>query len=154
MVHLILSNNHSENFTHLAQTDSKFQKFGGTFERFPPTGHLRFQTGLSPSWYPQSIKVWILCRVVNGPTSSGPNPKIKARTLSEPENYFEAQIMPEKTRKLSYCRSEKFSNLSKLFWLYFFELKTKSMSQAPFKTEIFVNFRPEPDPKRRPDLQL
>ena len=39
-------------------------------------------------------------RVVNGQTSSGPNPRIYARTRPEPESYFEAQIMPEKARKL------------------------------------------------------
>ena len=47
-------------------------------------------------------------KVVNGPTSSSPNP---ARTPPEPENlspnlaqaenYFEVQIMPEKKRPLS-----------------------------------------------------
>ena len=40
--------------------------------------------------------------------------------------------------------SEKFSNVAKLFRLYFCASKTKSTSQARIKPEIFVNFRPEP----------
>ena len=40
-------------------------------------------------------------RVVNGPTSSGPNPARTRKYKPEPENQFEAQIKPEKTRKLS-----------------------------------------------------
>ena len=43
-----------------------------------------------------------------------------------------------------------FSNVAKLFWLYFCAPKTKSMSQA----RNFGNFRPEPDRKAGPDLQL
>ena len=38
-------------------------------------------------------------------------------------------------------------NSAKLFLLYVCAPKTKSTSQARFKPEIFVNFRPEPDPK-------
>ena len=34
-----------------------------------------------------------------------------------------------------------------LFWLYFCVPKTKSTSYAQIKPEIFVNIRPEPDPK-------
>ena len=37
-------------------------------------------------------------RVVNGPTSSGPKPNIQAQIRPEPKNYFEAQIMLEKTK--------------------------------------------------------
>ena len=59
--------------------------------------------------------------------------------------------MPEKKRKISYSRSEKFSNVAKLFWLYFCALKTKSTSQARIKLEIFVNFRPNPA-RTRPEL--
>ena len=42
--------------------------------------------------------------------------------------------------------SEKFSNIAKLFWLYFCAPKTKSTSQARIKPEILVNFRPDPGP--------
>ena len=52
--------------------------------------------------------------------------------------------MPEKTRKLS--RSEKFNNVAKLFWLYFWAPETKSTSQARIKPEIFLNFRSELGP--------
>ena len=45
----------------------------------------------------------------------------------KPENYFEAQIMPsQKTESL--VRSEKLSNVAKLFWLYFCARNTKSTS--------------------------
>ena len=74
-------------------------------------------------------------RVVNGPTGSGPNPKTNLKPKSCPK------------KNESYVRSEKFSNVAKLFWLYFCAPKIKSTSQARFKPEIFVNFRPEPDPK-------
>ena len=56
--------------------------------------------------------------------------------------------------------SEKFSDVAKLFWLYFWAPDTKSTSQARIKPEIFFNFRHEPGPnpnpirKARPDLQL
>ena len=43
----------------------------------------------------------------------GPNPKLEAQTGPEPENKFEAQIMPEKSE--SQVRSKKFSNIAKLF---------------------------------------
>ena len=36
-----------------------------------------------------------------------------------------------------------FSNVAKLFWLYFCVPKTKSTSQALVKPKIFVNFSPE-----------
>ena len=43
----------------------------------------------------------IRCKVVNGPTILGQNPTQTRKYRSEPENYFETQIMPEKARKLS-----------------------------------------------------
>ena len=42
--------------------------------------------------------------------------------------------------------SEKFSSVAKLFQLYFWQPESKPTSQARFKPEIFVNFRPEPEP--------
>ena len=74
-------------------------------------------------------------RVVNGPTSSGPNPKINLKPKSCPKK-CESKV-----------RSEKFSNIANLFLLFFCTSKTKSTSQARIKPDIFVNFRPEPDPK-------
>ena len=86
------------------------------------------------------------CRIVNGPISSGPNPKTNLKPKSCPK------------KPKSYVWSKKFSNLAKLFWVYFCAPKTKSTSQAQIKPEIFVNFRPEPGPnptrKALPDLQL
>ena len=45
--------------------------------------------------------------------------------------------MPEKTHKLG---QQKFSNVAKLFWLYFVHLRQKARHQA----RNFVNFGPEP----------
>ena len=55
--------------------------------------------------------------------------------------------MPEKKKNESLVRSEKFSNLVILVLFWYRTSKTKSTSQARIKPEIFVNFRPEPDPK-------
>ena len=53
--------------------------------------------------------------------------------------------MPEKKTKVKLG----LKNLAMLpsYLLYFRAPKTKSTSQARIKPEIFVNFRPEPDPK-------
>ena len=62
--------------------------------------------------------------------------------------------MPEKPESTS----EIFSNVAKLFLLYFCGPNAKGTSQARIKSEIFVNSRPElgPNPTRKawPDLQL
>ena len=61
--------------------------------------------------------------------------------------------MPEKNPKVELG----LKNLAML--LYYFEyifvhLRQKSKSQARIKPKLFVNFRPEPARKARPDLQL
>ena len=47
--------------------------------------------------------------------------------------------MPKKPESL--VTSEKFSNVARLFWLYFGTPKKKQHALARFKPEIFVNFR-------------
>ena len=44
--------------------------------------------------------------------------------------------------------------LSSYFDYIFVHLRQKARLRARIKPKIFVNFRPEPDPKTRPDLQL
>ena len=51
----------------------------------------------------------------------------------------------------SVVTNEEFSNVAKLFLLYFCAPKTKSTSQAQIKFEIFVNLRPKSDPNSRPE---
>ena len=67
------------------------------------------------------------------PETISPNPKINLKPKSCPKK-------PE-----SWVMSKKFSNIAKLFWLFFCTSKTKSTSQARFKPEIFFNFRPRPE---------
>ena len=101
-------------------------------------------------------------RVVNGPTSSGPNPARTRKYKPEPGPNPKINLKPKSCPKKSESkvRSEKFSNIANLFLLFSCTLKTKSTSQARIKHDIFVNFRPKPGPnpnptrKTRPDLQL
>ena len=78
--------------------------------------------------------------------------QVQARTRPEPENIspntkinLKPKSCPKKSE--SKVRSEKFSNIADLFLLFFCTSKTKSTSHARIKPDIFVNFRPEPDPK-------
>ena len=54
--------------------------------------------------------------------------------------------MPEKNPKVK-LRLKNSAMLPSYFDYIFFAPKTTSTSQAQIKPEIFVNFRPEPDPK-------
>ena len=47
----------------------------------------------------------------------------------------------------NWVRSEKFSNVAKLFLLYFCAPKTKQHVSGPNSAQNLDNFRPEPDPK-------
>ena len=85
-------------------------------------------------------------RVVNGPTSSGPNPKYKL----EPENQCEAQIMPEKKTKVK-LDLRNLTMLRSYFDYIFVHLRQKARLR-PEKARRFVNFKPEPDPKSQARL--
>ena len=81
-----------------------------------------------------------LCiRVVNWPTSLGPNP---ARKLIWGPNHA-------RKKNESSIRSEKFSNVAKLFWLCFCATKTKSTSQARIISLKFLSTL-GPNPTRTP----
>ena len=69
------------------------------------------------------------------PETITPNPKINLKPKSCPK------------KNEIWVRSKNFSNVAKLLWLFFCTPKTKGTSQARIKPEIFVNFRPEPEPK-------
>ena len=59
--------------------------------------------------------------------------------------------MPEKKTKFK-LGLKNLSMLLNYFTYIFCALKTKNMSQARIKPEIFVNFRPEPDSKSQARL--
>ena len=80
------------------------------------------------------------CRVVNGPTSSGPNPKINLKPKSCPKK-------PE-----SWVRSKKFSNITKLFWLFFCTPKKKVRLRPELSPKLLSTLGPNPTWKARPDF--
>ena len=81
-------------------------------------------------------------RVVNGPTSSGPNPTQTRKYKPKPVPNPKTNLKPEETCKLSW--SEKFSYVAKLFRLYFCAPKTKSTYQARVKPKILSTLGPNP----------
>ena len=94
------------------------------------------------------IEYTVKCRVVNGPTSSGPNPARSRKYKPEPGPSRKINLKPKSCPKKSESkvRSKKFTNIAKLFLLFFCTAKTKSTYQVRIKSDIFVNFRPEPGP--------
>ena len=94
------------------------------------------------------IEYTVKCRVVNGPTSSGPNPARSRKYKLEPGPSRKINLKPKSCPKKSESkvRSKKFTNIAKLFLLFFCTAKTKSTYQVRIKSDIFVNFRPEPGP--------
>ena len=96
-------------------------------------------------------------RVVNGPTSSGPNPartrKYKPEPSPKPKTNFKPTSCPKKNG--SYVMSENFCKVDMLFWLYFCTRKTKSTSEFRNKPDVLstlgsnpVRTRPEPQTEK------
>ena len=90
-----------------------------------------------------ALKGTVRSRVVNGPTSSGPNPartrKYKPEPGPNPKTNLKPKSCPKINEKISW-----FSNAAKLFWLYFCETRTKSTSQARIKPEILSTLSTNP----------
>ena len=84
------------------------------------------------------------CRVVNGPTSSGPNParNYKPEPGPNPKINLKPKSCPKKPE--SWVRSKKFSNIAKLFWLFFCTLRQTVRLRPELSPKLFSTLGPNP----------
>ena len=94
---------------------------------------------------------WDGCTCLSFSNSFRPEPENISRN---PKTNLKPKPPPPQKKDESQVRYEKFSNVAKIFWLYFVHLRQKSRLRPKLSPKFLSALGPNPTQKARPDLQF